>query len=79
MFPNEVAILMAIKKNKELGLQQLSHVTDISGVYLRYICNSLSLRGYLKLSNAKAYRPTPKGKRAVSEAIRETKVVLRTR
>ena len=74
MFPNEIAILRAVKKNNELGLQQLTHVTDISGAYLRYICNSLSLRGYLKSDNLKGYQATPKARKAISDALRETKV-----
>ena len=53
MFPNEVAILTAVRQNKELGLPGLTHVTDISGAYLRHICNSLSLRVLFKAGQLK--------------------------
>jgi len=66
MFPSEVAILMAIGKGEELTTKQLTHVTDITGVYLRYLCNSLIKRGYLEWSNPKGYQITPKGKEAIS-------------
>ena len=70
MFPNEIAILMAAKEKESVGIQQLTHVTDISGAYLRYICNSLSLRGYLELRKSQGYQATRKGKKAISEALR---------
>ncbi len=68
--PNEVALLMATKEDGICHLRELAHVTDISGAYLRYICNSLSLRGYLEWSSSKGYQPTQKGKRVISQAIR---------
>ena len=69
MSPNEVAILRAVKENEEVGVRQLTRVTDITGSYLRYICNSLCLRGYLERKNPIGYQATWKGKRAVFEAL----------
>ena len=69
MFPNEVAILMAVKENGGLGLQQLTRVTDIRGSYLRYICNSMYLDGYLEMKNPKGYQATRKGKKAIVAAL----------
>ena len=69
MFPNEIALLMAVNEKEGLGVPQLTHVTDITGSYLRYICNSLSLRGYLEYNNPKGYLATRKGKKAISQAI----------
>jgi len=69
MFPNEVAILTAIKENGGLGLQQLTHVTDISGSCLRYVCNAMCLYGYLERKNTKEYQATRKGEKAIFEAI----------
>ena len=70
MLPNEVAILMAIKENEELGVQRLTHVTDIAGSFLRYICNSLCLRGYLECKNPKGYQARRKGKKTIFDALR---------
>jgi DNA-binding IclR family transcriptional regulator len=65
MFPSEVAILMAIEEAEELTTRQLTHVTDVTGVHLRYLCNSLVRRGYLEPANSRGYRVTFKGKEAI--------------
>ena len=71
MFPNEVAILIAIRENEGLGLHQLTYVTDIRGSYLRYICNSMCQDGYLERTNSVGYKATWKGKEAIFETLHE--------
>ena len=70
MFPNEVAILIAIKENETLGIHQLAHVTDIRGAYLRYVCNSMCLHGYLERKKPKGYQATREGEKAIFDALR---------
>ena len=69
MLPNEVAILKAIKENDGLDVQQLTHVTDIRGSYLRYICNSMCRDGYLLRKDPEGYQATHKGRRAIFQAL----------
>jgi len=73
MLPNEIAILLAIEEAEKLSIQQLARVTDITGVALRYSCNSLIKRGYLEQNNSRGYRITFKGKEVILEALREMK------
>lgn len=65
MSPNELAIIMAVRKNDAVGLKQLTHVTDIAGPPLHYICNSLCRDGYLKKKNQGEYQVTWEGVRAI--------------
>ena len=51
MFPNDIAILMAIEEGEELTIKQLTYVTDVRGVALRYLCNALVSYGYLEQNN----------------------------
>ena len=39
MFPSEIAILVAIEEAEELTTKQLTHVTDVTGAALRYLCD----------------------------------------
>ena len=68
MFPSEIAVLAAIEEAEELTPKQLTHVTDITGVQLRYLCDSLVRRGYLRQNDSKEYQITFKGRQAVLEA-----------
>ncbi len=77
MFPSEIAILIAIEEVEELTIEKLTHVTDITGVALRYLCNSLVRRGYLERNNLRGYRITFKGKEAISQTLCEMKLGLR--
>ena len=79
MFPSEIAILMAIEEAEELTTKQLTHVTDVTGVALRYLCNSLIRRGYLARNSSRGYRITARGKKAILEALREMKLRRRSR
>ena len=69
MSPNEVVILMSFNEKEALGVQQLAHVTDIRGAFLRYICNAMCLHGYLERKNPEGYQATWKGKKAIFEAL----------
>ena len=79
MFPSEVAVLTAIEATEGLTIKQLNHVTDVTGVHLHYLCNSLGRRGYLKQNDSEGYRITFKGRWAILEARRETTLELRAR
>lgn len=64
MFPSEV-ILMTIEEANKPSIQQLAHVTDISGIYLRYLCDSLIRRCYLMKNDSREYRVTSRGEKAI--------------
>ena len=67
MFPSEIVILMAIEEADKPDIQKLAHATDIKGIYLRYLCDSLIRRGYLSGNDSREYRVTSKGKEAILE------------
>ena len=71
MFPNEIAILMAVEEAGELTMQQLAHVTDVVGVSSRHLCNSLISRGYLIRTSARGYSNTFKGKKVILDTNNE--------
>ena len=69
MSPFELVILTAGKENEELGIQHLTHVTDIVGLPLHHICVSLCRRGYLKRKNPERYQVTCGGQAAITKAL----------
>ncbi len=75
MFPNDIAILVAIEEAEELTIKQLTYVTDVRGVALRYLCNSLVRRGHLEQNDPRGYRITFRGKRVLLKTPHETKLV----
>ena len=63
MFPSDIAILMAIEEAEELTIKQLTYVTGVRGVALRYLCNSPVSRYYPEQNNPMEYRIPFRGKK----------------
>ena len=68
MSPYELVILTTVEENEGLGIQHLTHATDIVGPPLRHICDSLCRRGYIKRKNPEQYQVTCSGQAAIIEA-----------
>jgi len=52
---NEMAILMSIVLNKELGKELTNNRLDSTGKRVSYLCDSLVRRGYLRGNRIKRY------------------------
>ena len=70
MFPSETVILMDIARNKDSGNQLINRPMDVINEYIRYLCDSLVRRGYIKGNRTKGYELTSMGRKSLEFEVR---------
>lgn len=77
MFPNEMALLMAVAVSRNSGEKLINRPMDVIGEYIGYLYESLVSRGYLKGNRARGYQLTSTGKTTLLEFLRENEARVR--